>query len=141
MTSGRNTIRQAIAAIISGVGLPAWLVAPCAVFSTSLSATTEPSAVFLVIEITRLVNGGTARRIACGSSTHCMDCHHVRPVERAASICPAGTARIPAHTLSSAEAASTSDSDNQVTAKADSGTPSEGKPKYSTMITTRGDRK
>jgi hypothetical protein len=60
-------------------------------FRISLSAMTEPSAVFLVTEITRLVSGGTASAHACGSTTCSVACHQSRPVERAASHWPGGS--------------------------------------------------
>jgi hypothetical protein len=64
MTTGRNMSKYIAAPKIRGVGLPELLLADWALFKISPRATTEPRAVFLVIEITRLVSGGKAMRNA-----------------------------------------------------------------------------
>ena len=84
----------------------------------SCTATTEPSAVPLVIAIMRLVSGGMVSRTACGMTTYASVCRRDMPVERAASVWPLGTERMPAQKISSANAASTSDSASQVAVNA-----------------------
>ena len=86
--------------------------------STSCKATTEPSAVPLVMAIVRLVSGGTVMRTACGKITWTRVAHGPKPVERAASHWPLGMASMPAQKISSVKAASTKDSANQVAVKA-----------------------
>src|SRR4029078_8440161 len=57
---------------------------------------------------------------------------------QAASVCPLGTERMPAQKISSANAASTSDSESQVAVKALMARFTYGKAKKSTMMTTSG---
>jgi len=130
--------RYSAAPSTSGVGLPELLVAEWAMLSTSLSAITEPSAVFLMTEITRLVSGGTATRSACGICTYTSACNAVMPHERAASRCPTGSERKPAQMLSSAYAASTSDSARQVAVNADMDRLMKGNAKKNTISSTSG---
>src|SRR3954467_15864766 len=95
----------------------------------SCTATTEPSAVPLVIAIILLVSGGMVRRTACGTITYESVCARDIPVERAASVCPFGTARMPAQKISSAKAASTRDNASHVAVKALIDRPTYGKAK------------
>src|SRR3546814_15713341 len=67
-----------------------------------------------------------------------MVCRHDRPVERAASAWPSGTALMPPQMHSSAKAASTRDSDSQTAVKDDIGRSISGKAKKKMMITTSG---
>ena len=71
--------------MVSGVALPARLAEDEAWLRISPSATTEPSAVPLVVAMTRLVSGGTVMRTACGSTTYARVQRRPKPVERAAS--------------------------------------------------------
>ncbi len=77
--------RLARAASVSGDGLAAWACALNAWLSISGTAITEASAVLLPIAIARLVNGGSANRIAWGRTTCRKVSENPRPVERAAS--------------------------------------------------------
>src|SRR3546814_16680454 len=69
-----------------------------------------------------------------------MVCRHDRPVERAASAWPSGTAWMPPQMHSSAKAASTRDSDSQTAVKDDIGRTISGKAKKKMIITTSGGR-
>ena len=90
---------------------------------------TEPNAVPLVMAMVRLVSGGMVKRIACGSTTEPRVCRNDRPVERAASHWPFGTAVMPAQKISSVKAISTRLRLVQVVPKALGSKPSEGRPK------------
>ena len=90
---------------------------------------TEPSAVPLVMAMVRLVSGGTVSRIACGSTTQLSVCRNDRPVDRAASHWPFGTAVMPAQKISSANAISTRLRLAQVVPNALGRRPSDGRPK------------
>src|SRR6266436_10051353 len=83
----------------------------------SVTATTVPSAVPLVMAMVRLVSGGMASRKACGSTTLNRVWPNERPVERAASHWPLATEVIPAQKISSEKAISTKASDSQVETK------------------------
>src|SRR5687768_18044109 len=93
------------------------------------NATTEPSAVPLVIAIVRLVSGGMVRRSACGSTTLINACPYESPVERAASHWPFGIEMMPAQKISSENAINTSVSESQVETKLEGDMPAAGRPK------------
>ena len=61
-TTGRNSTRYAAAPIISGEGLYEFEIAELAWPRISVTATTEPSAVPLVMAMVRLVSGGMVSR-------------------------------------------------------------------------------
>ena len=77
----------------------------------------------------RLVSGGTVIRTACGRITQTSVCTKVRPVDRAASHWPLRIYRMPDQKISSANAASTSDSTSHSTANPDRVMPTLGRPK------------
>jgi hypothetical protein len=95
----------------------------------SVTATTVPSAVPLVMAMVRLVSGGIARRKACGSTTFIKVWPNDKPVERAASHWPLATEVMPAQKISSENAMSTNASDNQVETKPEGERPALGRPK------------
>src|SRR6185312_10066611 len=128
-TTGRNRTRYAAAPSISGDGLKLNETAEDACDRISDSPITEPSAVPLVMAMVRLVSGGIVRRMACGSTTEPSVCAKVRPVERAASHWPFGTAVMPAQKISSANDISTRLRLAQVVPKVPGEKPSEGRPK------------
>ena len=81
---------------------------PCSVeawFSSSGTATTEASAVILVIEMVLLVSGGITSRTACGMITNSSVRPNGSPVERPASYWPRCTDTMPAQKISSDTAA------------------------------------
>ncbi len=100
--------------MISGVALPASLDDDDAMFKTSCKATTEPSAVPLVIAIALLVKGATVSFRACGKMTYMSALQELSPVERAASHWPLGIESMPAQKISSENAANTNDRANHV---------------------------
>src|SRR5262245_58142548 len=86
----------------------------------------------------RLVSGGMVSRTAWGSTTWRIVCTKLKPVERAASHCPRGTARMPAQKISSANAARTPERASQVATKPVRRTPTVGRAKYRIMMSTSG---
>src|SRR6266446_2787434 len=105
----------------------------------SVTATTVPSAVPLVMAMVRLVSGGMVSLSACGSTTFIRVWPKPSPVERAASHWPLCTEVMPAQKISSEKAISTRASDSQVETKPDGEMSAAGKPKYiSTMMTSGG---
>src|SRR5215472_9539897 len=114
---------------MSGEGLYEFDTAELASPRISVTATTEPSAVPLVMAMVRLVSGGIVSRSACGSTTARRVWPNDSPVERAASHCPLGTEVMPAQKISSAKAISTSASDSHVETKPDGERPAAGRPK------------
>ncbi len=60
----------------------------------------------LRVPISMFPAGGTMERIACGSTTRHPRRHRPRPSDRAASVCPRSTERMPPRTTSAAYAAS-----------------------------------
>src|SRR5574342_1383336 len=88
----------------------------------SVTATTVPSAVPLVMAMVRLVSGGMVSRKACGSTTLIKVWPNDRPVERAASHWPLATEVMPAQKISSEKAISTSASESQVETNPDGDT-------------------
>ena len=95
----------------------------------SLTATTVPSAVPLVMAMVRLVSGGMVRRMACGSTTCISVWPYESPVERAASHCPLAMEVIPAQKISSEKAISTKLSESQVETKPEGERSTAGRPK------------
>src|SRR6185436_8012344 len=128
-TTGRNSTRYAAAPIISGEGLYEFDIAELAWPRISVTATTVPSAVPLVMAMVRLVSGGMVRRSACGSTTCSRVWPKESPVERAASHCPFATEVIPAQKISSEKAISTRPSASHVDTNPDGETSMLGRPK------------
>src|SRR5689334_3921888 len=114
---------------MSGDGLYEFDIAELACPRISLTATTVPSAVPLVMAMVRLVSGGMASRTAWGSTTLTSVCPNDSPVERAASHCPFATDVIPAQKISSENAMSTNVSDSHVETKPEGDTSTAGSPK------------
>ena len=63
-------------------------------------ATANPSEEFLVRLRYWLVSGGMMTRMAWGTTTRCSVRRGRSPSEKAASVCPCETARMPARTIS-----------------------------------------
>src|SRR6266850_6638394 len=99
---------------MSGDGLYEFDTAELACPRISVTATTEPSAVPLVMAMVRLVSGGMVSRKACGSTTFTRVWPNDRPVERAASHWPLATEVMPAQKISSEKAISTRASESHV---------------------------
>ncbi len=94
--SGRVTMRNMIAPSVSAELLKVlpWMSLPTR--ATSLRAITPTRVVSFIRAMKSLSSGAITLRTACGTITLRIAWPWLMPSERAASICPSGTASIPA---------------------------------------------